>query len=248
MNRSLRFLLVSLAALTVAVAVRAEPAILTKARAYLGSEASLDAVKSIHFIGSLVSDETPGKPPVAIDIVFQKPHRQRIMATSAEGVQTTGLDNYEAWQRIQDPKDVNRWRLTLLAKEQVKRLRANTWETLAFFRGLERQGGQIEERGSATTGGIATQKVAFIHGPDIIFYRYFDQATGRLVLTETESGATLREQGEIIVDGVRFPKVVINTRKVASGKEATDTITFDKIVLNENFADSVFSVPTIGSK
>ena len=38
-----------------AVAAHAEPAIIAKARAFLGAESALDAVKSVHYIGTLVT-------------------------------------------------------------------------------------------------------------------------------------------------------------------------------------------------
>lgn len=138
--------------------------------------------------------------------------------------------------------------MTLLGREQVKRLRANTFETLAFFRGLETRGGRIEDQGPATIDGVACQKVAFDHGSNIIFTRYFDLATGRLVFTETEAGNTLREQGEIIEAGLRFPKTLITTTKNAAGKLQTVTINVEKVTVNETFPASLFRVPALSTK
>ena len=157
----------------------------------------------------------------------------------------TGLNGYEGWQRVQDPKDSSRWQLTLLSKEQIKRLRANTWENLSFFRGIERVGGTVEDQGSTTLHGVKVHKVAFIHSPDIIFFRYFDEATGRLVLTETEAGGHIREEGEMMVQGVRFPQRLITSSKNSEGHEITVSITFEKITLNETFPESLFAVPAL---
>ena len=65
-----------------------------------------------------------------------------------------------------------------------------------FFRGLDRFGVKIEDLGTANVEGVACQKIAFIHGPNIVFTRYFETATGRLVLTETEAGGVIRERME----------------------------------------------------
>jgi len=222
-----------------------------KARAYLGPEAALNAVQSVHYIGSMLAPnpaDLQKLAPVAIDIVFRAPYRQRTTRSSETSIDTTALDNYDGWHRTQDPKDASRWRLQLLAKDQIKRQRAIAWENLAFFRGIEQEGGKILDQGAATIDGIACQKLAFVYAADIIFYRYFDGATGRLVLTETESGGTIREQGEIMVNGIRFPKVLVNTLKSPDGKVQTITITFHQITVNEAFDDGFFAVPSFSGK
>jgi hypothetical protein len=227
--------------------------VIAKARAYLGSEAALNAVQSVHFVGTMTTQEYTADGPrpakYAIEIIFQKPYQQRITKTSATVIETTGLDDLEAWQRIQDVTNQSRWRLTLLAPDLVKKLRANTWENLNFFKGLERRGGRVQILGPATVEGVPTIEVAFIHGPGIVFNRYFALATGKLVLTETEQGGRIKEEGEIMVDGLRFPAKVTTTSKITDPKnQVVDNvvvITFDKITLNEKFPDSFFDVPPL---
>lgn len=233
------------------VARAAEPAIITKARERIGSEAAINGVKSIHYIGTLVTAD-PADPTkqsrAAIDIIFQKSDQQRISATSDKIIETTALDGYDAWQRKQDAADPSKWQQTLLGPEQLKRLRANTWETLSFFRGLEARGGKLDDLGPVTIDGVACQKIAFIHAPNIIFYRHFDKATGRLVYTETESGGTLREQGELVVSGIRFPKTLVTTNKLPNDKVQTVTINIEKVTVNEVFPSSLFAVPGLANR
>jgi hypothetical protein len=244
----------SLAASVVCIAAAlpaAEPAVIAKARSYLGSEAALNGVKSVHYIGTLVTNDpaNPGKETRAkMEIIFQKPEQQRIVATSETTVETTALDGYEGWTRVQAIGDAGKWRQTLLGSEQIKRLRANTWENLGFFRGIERIGGRVEEHGTQSIDGVTCQKLAFIHGPKIAFYRYFDPATGRLVMTETEGGGTIREKGEMTVEGVRFPKSIITTSKNAKGQMVTVTIEFEKITVNEVFPAKLFAVPGMSNR
>ena len=138
-----------------------------------------------------------------------------------------------------------KWRQTLLSADQIKRLRANTLENLMFFRGIERVGGKIEDLGPVNVDGVACQKIAFIHGPTIVFTRYFESETGRLVLTETEAGGAIREQGSVLVNGVRFPQTIITVTKAAGGKVQTVTINFEKITVNEVFPPSFFAVPAL---
>jgi hypothetical protein len=243
------------AGIAVATAGRAQTAdqIIAKARAYLGGEAALNAIQSVHFVGTMETQEFTADGPksakFAIEIIFQKPYQQRITKTSATIVETTGLDDLEAWQRIQDVTNQTRWRLSLLAPELVKKLRANTWENLNFFKGIEQRGGRVEVLGPATVEGVATIKTAFIHGPGIVFTRYFDLTTGKLVLTETDQGGRIKEEGEIMVNGLRFPRKVTTTTKVTDARnqviDNAVVVTFDRITLNETFSDSYFDVPAL---
>lgn len=225
--------------------------IIAKARAYLGSETAIDAIKSIHYVGTLTTTD-PSDPKkqtrAAIEIVLQKPDRQRVTITSDKTVESTALNDYEAWTRVTDAKDKTKWQQTLLGVDGVKRLRANTWENLGFFRGLEQEGGRVEDQGEVTIDGVACEKVAFIHAPNMIFYRYFDKATGRVVFTETEAGTSIKEQGEVVVDGVRFPKNIVTVAKNPSGHAQTVSITFDRISLNDKLPADYFAVPELNSR
>lgn len=228
-----------------------EPPIIAKARAFLGAEAALNAVKSVRYTGTLVTKEpgAAGKEVRAkMEILFQKPEQQRITATSAQTIEVTALDAYDGWQRVTDVSDPAKWRQTLLGTEHVKRLRANTWENLSYYRGIEKVGGRIEDQGTAVKEGVTCQKIAFIHTPQIVFYRYFDVATGRLVFTETETGGTIREQGEIIVNGIRFPKSIVTATKNQAGELQTVTIEFEQVAVNETFPADLFRVPPLGSR
>ena len=234
----------------VAVA-HAEHPIIAKARAYLGPEDALNAVKSVHYTGSMVAPNPadPANPTrVGIEIIFQAPYCQRTVRTTEAVIDTTALDVYDGWHRAQSVKDPTQQRLQVLPAAQVKRQRAIVWENLGFYRGLEREGGQVLDQGTAVIGGTTCRKLAFVHADDIIFYRYFDEASGRLARSETESGDTILEQGEILAGGIRFPKVIVNTIKGPDGKEQSITITFDKITVNETFPESTFAVPSFSAK
>lgn len=237
------------AALAVAgAAAAAEPAIVAKARAYLGSEAALKAVKSIHFYGTLsttISADPTKTETAEVELFFQAPEQQRIQAKSSNTIEVTALDGYDAWQRQESLADPTKWQVKLLGADQVKRLRASTWETLGFFRGIEARGGRIEDQGPVSVEGLTCRKLAYIYAPNIIFYRYLDTATGHLVYTETEAGTIVREQGELMSGGIRFPKSIVTTTKDNSGKSQVVTLTFSKIVLNEAMPAKLFAVPSL---
>ena len=234
----------------VAVAYAEHP-IVAKARAYLGTEDALNAVRSVRYSGSMLTPNPvdPANPKrIGIEIIFQTPYCQRTVRTTDTVIETTALDVYEGWHRAQSVKDPTQQRLQVLPTDQVKRQRAIVWENLGFYRGLEREGGQVLDQGTAVIGGVTCRKLAFVHAEDIIFYRYFDEASGRLVRSETETGDSILEQGEILAGGLRFPKVIVNTLKGPDGKAQPITITFDKITVNETFPEGIFAVPAFSAK
>lgn len=233
-------------ALLATVATAAEPAIIARARAYVGEETALNALRAVRYTGTVVTLEAaPGAKPatVAIEIVFQRPAQQWLSARAGDMTELTVLDGFDGWKRIESTKDRAQWRQMALPIDAVRRMRATTWSNLAYWRGLDAQGGRVEEQGTKVVDGVTCEKIAFIHHPQIIYYRYFDPTTGRLVLTETETGETIREQGELRVNGIRFPRTVVTTAKNARGQPVTVTMTFDTIVTNEPLPAAHFQAP-----
>lgn len=231
-----------------------EPAIIAKARAYLGPESVLDSVNSIHMVGSLTAspDNSAAPQRMTVDIIIQKPDRESILIVQKDRIIHTALDAFEGSQEAQDKPapgqtsiDLRKtYRLTILSPEQVESLRVDVLEQIWFYHGPMHEGGQIEDRGSATTDGIATEKIAFVYGPKNTYVRQFDQSTGRLVYSEINGVSKIRQSGEIMAGGIRFPKQ-IDVTDVINGKDSTKTYTFDKITVNESFPESLFAVPDI---
>ncbi len=229
----------------------AEPSIIAKARALLGTEAALNAVNSVHYTGTLTTTDPvdPTKKTSApIDIIFQRPDQQRIQASGPRIIEVTALDGYDGWQRQQETADPTKWQQTLLGPDQIKSLRANTIENLTFFRVPPGSSVKLEEAGTASFDGVDCVKLAYTHAPKIAFIRYFEKTTGRLVFTETAAGGTIREEGEIRVNGVRFPKSIVSASKNAAGQIQRVTIEFDKITVNEVFPAKLFQPPTLLAK
>jgi len=225
----------------------AELPIITKARAYLAKDTALDAVKSLQIYGTLDLGSAGAdlKEPITVEITFEKPYRQRSVIRSERGVEVTVLDGYDAWHHVVPAADKSQWSLSVLQAPQIKNLRANAFENLAFYRGLEAAGGRIEDQGSSTVDGQRCQKVAFIHDRDIVFYRYFNQETGRLVMTETARGETIRESGVIEIAGIRFPQKLTTTARLPDGSRQITVINFDRIVVNGSIPADAFETPSL---
>lgn len=223
---------------------------IAKARAAVGSESALNAINSVRFIGTvetvqkIASKEDPAKTTDAIirlgiDISFQKPYRQRIVVRSDKSVETTVLDGYDGWFRRAETGGEDKEQLILLDSAQIKRLRAKTWDELSFYRGIEERGGRVVLQADAEVDGKACAVLAFVHSDSISFTRYFDKATGLLIKTITEVGGEIREEGEIRVNGIRYPKILVT--KAPDGQAAT--ITFESIKVNEPLPAAEFAMP-----
>ena len=223
---------------------------IAKARAYLGSESALNSVSTIHFKGTLetISAGADNKSiptgllnKVPVEIIFQKPCQQQMTVTRPDGVDTMVLDDYDGWSRSTSQLNPKQSRVSVLDVEQIKQLRANTWENLSFFAGLDKKGGRVDSGAEVSVDGIDCVKLSFIHSDGIVFHRYFDRSSGRLVKTETANGSAIREEGELIVNGIRFPKKILN--ETANG--LVTVITFDSVVLNESIPVASFAVPSL---
>lgn len=222
----------------------AEPEVIAKARARVAPDDVLDAIRSIHYVGTLTGmDPTDPKKTLtaAVEIFLQKPAQQRIVVTSATETDISALDDYDAWHRIVERDHPERWHQSQMGAEQIKQLRADVWQNLYFFRGIEKIGGRVEDMGPSTIEGVACEKVGFYHSDTLVYLRYFNRETGELVYTGTAEN-NIREQGEMMIDGIRFPKTLLISQ-TTDGVESKRTITFEKITVNEPLPASLFAVP-----
>lgn len=246
MSKVVYGLLVCSLALLAPAAARAEPAVVALARAYLGPQSTLDGIMSIHFVGTLdrvEADKGPGGTlHTDLDMIFEKPLRQHFVMRASKVTMVTVLDGYDAWDWLQDNADPKKFKLTWLQAADIRMLRANTWENLYDYRSPE--GGSVEDKGPATVDGVECERVDFTHGPGTVYERYFDRDTGRLVMT-VRGDETFREVGEIVVDGVRFPKTIVSRTKAPKGGEVVSTATFTSVALNEKLPADLFAAPNI---
>ncbi|RKX34636.1 MAG: hypothetical protein DRP71_06325 [Verrucomicrobia bacterium] len=211
--------------------------IIARARVYVGSEEALNNVTSIHYRGVLISqDGTTGK----VDIIFQKPEFQVVMVEVENIRETTALSGYDGWRKVEDMNNEADWEVTLLEARQIRRLQANVWENLNWFRGIKKRNAEVVYDGRKEIDGVECDRVSYLHGDGIQFIRYFDIETGRLVVTETEQGGQIREEGKITELGIRFPE-----RVVTSVKGKSSTIQFDLVEVNKEYDEELFDVPML---
>jgi hypothetical protein len=211
--------------------------VIKQARAFLGGEEALAAVRSIRFAGSI---KTADERVATIEIIVRRPMQQRTTVSIGKGREITVLDGYEAWSRLEDVDNPGRYRLNLLEVPAIRLLRAEVAENIGFFHGAQEIGGSTTLLGETEIDGIKCHQLEFTYGGKIRFVRYFDVATGRLVRTETHSGTTISESGEKVVAGVRFPKQLTS---VTNGRTAI--VSFDTIEVNVDAPDELFKMPLV---
>src|SRR5690606_39027898 len=124
--------------------------IIAKAREYLGGDAALNDLRSIHYEGEF---ETGEGDTGVIDILFQKPMRQRVEVIRDGIGEVTALDEFEAWRKRYDVNDPSSSSLEFLEAQDVRELQANTWANLHFYRDIEERRGWIENQGFVDLDG-----------------------------------------------------------------------------------------------
>lgn len=217
--------------------------VIALARRYLGPKSALNAIKSVHYSGNIVvsypNDPSRGKTHMSVDIIAEKPLRGRTVFGLAKGRVTDITDGNDAWETKEYFDDPAKNASRSLPESRLKELRANVSEDLYYYQDSDGAAGVPTYKGVATEDGIECERVDFTHDQTVVYQRYFEKDTGRLVLTIAD-GASIRESGEIVVGGIRFPEAITEELKDASGADEWATTMIDQVVLNESFGPEMF--------
>ena len=211
--------------------------ILEKARNHIAKESALNNVKALRFKGRLINEQ--GDTGM-IEIIVELPYRQLQLVTMNGQVTEYGLNDYEAWRKIYKIENPDDYLLIPGNVDQLKRARANTFENLKFFSPETNYFRKIEYLGRSDHDGVEVEKVRVRYGA-IFFDRHFATSNGDLVYSEIESGEQIREEGEVFVDGIRFPKSVTTH---FDGQQRS-YVEFDVIEVNPLLDKSLFTLPPL---
>ena len=215
--------------------------ILAKAREYLGGDTQLRAVETIQFHGSFTTNK--GEEKGEILIYLKKPFKQRLDIIRAHdgSIETTAINDIDGWGRRVNKEDADDWTIRILSMPELKRMRANTYDNLNFYSGIEKLGGKIINKGIVNKDGKNAYVLHFQYDNTIHYKRYFDVNTGKLLATINDKGIEIKDIGEFIVDGIRFPREQI---RIEDGKKK-DTLSFNKIIINAPMDDKIFELPSL---
>lgn len=209
------------------------------ARSYIGPDEKLDAIESIHYKGSLLySSGDLG----TIEMVYQKPMRHRMVAVIGGRREISVLDGSEGWttfERVVDSVPLN---MEIFDPIRILIMQASVREAFNFFRKPNTRNGEITYEGKETVKGRECVVLTYYHGDGIAYQRYIDAETGQVHKTLDSKGVEYLEEGEIMVEGLRFPKKMVSTFSTAIGSQSME-FAYSSITLNKKLPESDFVMP-----
>jgi len=223
------------------VPVTKEDQLIAQARAALGPEDKLLAVKTLSLSGKVFDDKD--QLLGTIQFIFKKPAHQRSEFHAAGKVAVIeGSNGLEGWLLTSDTAGKLKFTVTKAGPETDNVYTA--MENLYFYRATELvRGSEVTSEGPISYRNNPCWKVSF-HYPDSVTYvRYFDKTTGELRGTILQpSGTEFVEEGKQTIAGLTFPTMLHNYTKDG---DLTQTVKFDKIVVNAPIDDRVFEMPSL---
>lgn len=209
------------------------------ARSYLGPDDKLDAIESVHYKGSLLySSGDLG----TIEMVYQKPMQHRMVAVIGGRREVSVLDGSEGWTTFERVVDSVPLSIEIFDPIRILIMQASVREAFNFFRKPDTRNGEILYEGKETVNGRDCNVLTYHHGDGIAYQRYIDAETGQVHKTLDSKGVEYLEEGELIVDGLRFPKKLLSTFSTAIGDQSME-FAYSSITLNEKLPDSDFVMP-----
>ncbi len=221
--------------------------LIQKARARLGTEAALNGVNGLLFEGTVKQYvyENEGAQAVQSDgsirVVIQKPDQRRIEIKNAQLDDVGVINGYTGWRTVQrkgadapaSPDLVNLNASVILVS------RIEVAEALNFFRATELLDGTVKDLGTKEWKKLPARVLRFDYG-NIYYDRYFDAGSGKLLGTIASYGIEIVEEGETVVNGVRFPQKVAYFN---NGRLVREDI-YSKIEVNPAVKPEQFQNPT----
>ncbi len=211
--------------------------IIALARSYLASDDRLEQVTTIKFRGvlELLSDGSARD----VTILLKKPLMQRREVYGEHVTERTAINDFDGWIQLVNNANPSDWSMNYLQTPEMKRLRANTVENLYFYEGIDRLRGEIVNEGKVRKDGRDAYFLVFRYDEDIFFERYFDSETGELISTIVDDGSEMKEIGEFIVNGIKFPEKIVSLRN----GDIINSFVFLDIQVNEEIDDAQFNPP-----
>ncbi len=233
--------------------------IITRARATVGSEATLDAVKTLSFEAE-VSDEK-GAPFAKISLRYKKPYfcREIVRRTMT---QESSDDFYYPEEKVERPApktfDVeiitisdgyvgvrivrnlteNTRNISYLSPQDVLLRRDLVDANLGFYRSLDATRGKTTFAGTQTLAdGKKQNKVRYEYSGGLTLVRAFDDATGALVSTQNGEELAFETGEKLVTGGLTF---LDGSKNCDLDGNAKNSFHFTKILVNEDIPDAEF--------
>ncbi len=211
-------------------------------RDYMGGDAKLDAVESVRFEGVLVQ---AGGLSGTVESVMKKPGYYQFTSSIGGVRETSTLNPTSAWRKLENFKQPGAYSLSFYEIEELRNLEATIADSLGFLKAPKTRNGRIEFVGKGKVRGKMAVILNYVYGDRIWFRRYFDPETGRVMFMQSSKGMVFTYEGDLEVDGIRFPKKVLVTY-VSQYGESTMEISYSKAEINVDVDLERFRVPQVG--
>ncbi|MDR2844954.1 MAG: hypothetical protein LBV28_02545 [Puniceicoccales bacterium] len=217
--------------------------VIAQARARVGADARLKAVRTVTFEGK--SYDANDKEDAYIEIQCKLPNKRREYALRGDRTvevinATNGLEGYFKTVNIATQQGSVRPIEGAQIKTSIDVLHADTG-----FYSVPPQG-KVTYLGEGKQQGKLCHILEYQYAGGLLFKRYFDKESAALVAYEIYGANTppdkrrlVVEEGEILADGIRFPAKSI----LFDGDKKIATIKYTAVKVNPDIADSVFAFP-----
>ena len=207
------------------------------ARRAVGSEEALRKVESVHFYGKVVAEDSGST--AKLRIVFSKPYMSWMEITTDDVVEVVVANKIEGFVSRTEIAS-GKSRVNVLPAKATSRINNMAWQGLHFFASPKARFGRASNDGFVEVDGRPCQKVTIRYPGGLWTSLYFDKKSGKHFITQADNGLRYVKSGEMVVDGIRFPKAVTVFER---GREARRMI-FEKISVNRPVDSSIFEFPT----
>lgn len=215
-------------------------AIIERARATVGDEASLGTLITFKVVGK-IKPVDPKVPEANIVILARKPSSQRLEVRVGDLVESTILRGSKGCivrsNEAQEGPQATQMRL--LSEEELERVQYNTRQFFSFFEPNYKEGETVKHAGIEQHRGVRCHKLVYSHPDGMQITRYFAVNDDTLVSTMTDKGVESVEVESVIVEGIKFPKKV----EYYDNHKKLHTIEFASIEANIPLPAGIFDIP-----
>ena len=175
-------------------------------------------------------------------MIYQKPLRQKMIAIVNNRKEVSVLDDSEGWTTYERVGDSTPLGMEIFDPIRILIMQAAVREAFSFFKTPEARSGAVTYHGAEAVKGRDCHVLDYDHGDGIGYRRYIDAETGQVLKMLDSKGVEYYEEGEIVVDGLRFPKKLISTFPTALGNQTME-FAYTSVTLNKKLPDSEFVMP-----
>ncbi|CAI8342989.1 MAG: Uncharacterised protein [Opitutia bacterium UBA7350] len=217
--------------------------VIERARQALGSESALVDMVTLRIEGQVKPNDSK-LMPARIVLTARKPCSQRLEIYVDDMLETTILHGGQAIMIRSHTKEKSMGNMRKLSEKERKCMEQSTRNLFNFYNPDYGKGELATYEGIARHRGEICDVITYTSPADIKTLRYFSRKEARLVATIREvSGEQIEivEEGELFVDGVRFPQAQLYFQ----GRQALHRLEVTKVTINEALEDGIFDIPEL---